>query len=72
MKIIAYLSKVMKLVLEFKEFLIEQLPRNINSNSTTLANLGFSISSEFKRTILLDILARMLKLEESCNIETIE
>lgn len=56
MKMFVYLSKVKKLQFELKEFSIEQLPRSKNSNANTPTNLGSSISSEYRRTILIEIL----------------
>lgn len=57
MKMSTYISKVKKLQSEFEEFLIEQLQRSKNSDANALANLGSSISSEYRRTILVEIFA---------------
>lgn len=52
----AYLARVKKLQSEFEEFSIEQLPKRKNSDVNTLANLRSSISSEYRRTIPMEIL----------------
>lgn len=55
MKISANLAKVKKLQFEFEEFTIEQLPKRENSYADMLANLRSSISSEYRRTVLVEI-----------------
>lgn len=69
-----YLAMVKKLQYEFKEFFIEQLPRSENLDVDALANLGSSISSKYKRTIILEILAclSIMDVEDVCNAEVLE
>lgn len=71
---IAYLSKVKKLISKFVELSIKKLPRSKNLNADALANLESSINLEFKRSIPIEVLAHpsILKLEELYSIETIE
>lgn len=70
MKMSTYLSKVKKLRSEFKEFSIEQLLRSKNSYADALANLGSLINSEYRRTILIEILAHfsIMNVEDICSI----
>lgn len=71
MKMSIYLSKVKKLQSEFKEFSIELLPRSKNSNMDALTKLRSSIGSEFRRTILIEILAHpsIINKEDICSAD---
>lgn len=62
------------LISKFKGFSIEQLARIRNLNVDALASLRSSISSEFRRTILIEIIAysSILESKESCYIEVIK
>lgn len=74
LKMTTYLSKVKKLISEFVELSIKQLPRSKNSNVDALANLESSINLKFRRSIPIEILAHLsiLELEELYSIETAE
>uniref|UniRef100_A0A803N973 RNase H type-1 domain-containing protein n=1 Tax=Chenopodium quinoa TaxID=63459 RepID=A0A803N973_CHEQI len=39
-RMVAYLEVTKKLIKEFKEFKIDQVPRNLNTEADALANLG--------------------------------
>lgn len=69
-----YLNKVRKFNSKFTKFLIEQLLNTKNSNVDALVNLGSSTNLEFKRTILVEILAHLniLDLEKACNAKTVD
>lgn len=69
-----YLAQVKKMQLEFEYFSIEQLLRSENINVDALANLGSLISSEYRRTISVEILAHpsILGVKEVYNTNKVE
>lgn len=74
MKIFLYLSKVKKLLSEFEDISIEQLPRSKNLNADALTNLWSPLGLEYRRTIPIEIFAHLsiMDMEVVCNIKKID
>lgn len=74
MEMSTYLSKVKKLQYEFEELSIVQLPRKKNSDADVLANLGSSIVSKYRQTILVEILTQpnIMEVENKCSVEKMD
>uniref|UniRef100_A0A803MY59 RNase H type-1 domain-containing protein n=1 Tax=Chenopodium quinoa TaxID=63459 RepID=A0A803MY59_CHEQI len=72
-KIIAYLEVTKKLIKEFKEFKIDQVPRNFNTKEDALENLGSNINpDEFGAIPLVHVLSQAIEKESTTNVYEIQ
>uniref|UniRef100_A0A803MYZ5 Integrase catalytic domain-containing protein n=1 Tax=Chenopodium quinoa TaxID=63459 RepID=A0A803MYZ5_CHEQI len=70
---IAYLEVTKKLIKEFKEFKINHVPRNLNTEADALANLGSNINlEEFKAIPLVHVLSRAIEKESVMSVYEIQ
>uniref|UniRef100_A0A803L7D2 RNase H type-1 domain-containing protein n=1 Tax=Chenopodium quinoa TaxID=63459 RepID=A0A803L7D2_CHEQI len=70
---IAYLEVVKNLIKEFEEFKIAQVPRNLNTEADTLANLGSNINPDkFGAIPLVHIMSPAIEKESTMNIYEIQ
>uniref|UniRef100_A0A803NA50 RNase H type-1 domain-containing protein n=1 Tax=Chenopodium quinoa TaxID=63459 RepID=A0A803NA50_CHEQI len=70
---IAYLEVAKKLIKEFKEFKIEHVPRNLNTEADALANLGSHINPEEFGTIpLVHVLSPAIEKESTMSVYEVQ
>uniref|UniRef100_A0A803LAM4 RNase H type-1 domain-containing protein n=1 Tax=Chenopodium quinoa TaxID=63459 RepID=A0A803LAM4_CHEQI len=72
-RMIAYLEVTKKLIKEFKEFKIEQVPRNLNTEADALENLGLNINPEEFGTIpLVHVLSPAIEKESTISVYEVQ
>uniref|UniRef100_A0A803N8H7 RNase H type-1 domain-containing protein n=1 Tax=Chenopodium quinoa TaxID=63459 RepID=A0A803N8H7_CHEQI len=70
---VAYLEVTRKLIKEFKEFKIDQVPRNLNTKADALENLGSNINLEkFGAIPLVHVLSPAIEKESTLNVYEIQ
>uniref|UniRef100_A0A803N8R3 RNase H type-1 domain-containing protein n=1 Tax=Chenopodium quinoa TaxID=63459 RepID=A0A803N8R3_CHEQI len=72
-RMITYLEVTRKLIKEFKEFKIDQVPRNLNTEADALANLGSNINpEEFGVIPLVHVLSQAIEKESTMNVYEVQ
>ncbi|XP_021773363.1 uncharacterized protein LOC110737311 [Chenopodium quinoa] len=72
-RMIAYLEVTKKLIKEFKEFKIDQVPRNLNTEADALANLGSNINpEEFGAIPLVHVLSPAIEKESTVSVYKVQ
>ncbi|XP_021721465.1 uncharacterized protein LOC110689023 [Chenopodium quinoa] len=72
-RMIAYLEVTRRLIKGFKEFKIDQVPRNLNTEADALANLGSNINpEEFRAIPLVHVLSPAIEKEATMNVHEIQ
>uniref|UniRef100_A0A803N8R7 RNase H type-1 domain-containing protein n=1 Tax=Chenopodium quinoa TaxID=63459 RepID=A0A803N8R7_CHEQI len=72
-RMIAYLEVTRKLIKEFKEFKIDQVLRNLNTEADAMENLGSNINpEEFGAIPLVHVLSPAIEKESTMNVHEIQ